>query len=86
MSINKHRKTKMAIALVALGSFLLIAGLILSLRVIKPMYFNVMSGLVIIIGTGFGLFGKQLQDKSSSDKSDETKQEVSPSRHRHRKI
>lgn len=60
----------MAIALIILGGVLLIAGLILSLKSIKPLYLNVITGLIIIIGTFFGLFGKQLQDKSSSDKSD----------------
>lgn len=60
----------MAITLIILGAVLLIVGLIISLRSIKPMYLNVISGLIIIIGTFFGLFGKQLQDKSSSEKSD----------------
>ena len=60
----------MAITLIIIGSLLLILGLILSLKSIKPMYLNVISGLVILIGTFFGLFGKQLQDKSSSEKSD----------------
>lgn len=61
---------KMASTLIIIGCILLIAGLTLSLKSIKPMYLNVISGLVIIIGTFFGVFGKQLQDKSSSDKSD----------------
>jgi hypothetical protein len=34
------------------------------------MYFNVIAGLIILLGSFFGLFGKQLQDKSSSEKSD----------------
>jgi uncharacterized membrane-anchored protein YhcB (DUF1043 family) len=61
---------KKAITLIILGSILLIVGLIVSLKSIKPMYLNVIAGLIIIIGSFFGLFGKQLQDKSSSDKSD----------------
>ncbi len=61
---------KMAITLIISGSILLIVGLTLSLKSIKPMYLNVIAGLIIIIGTFFGLFGKQLQDKSSSEKSD----------------
>ena len=63
-------KKNMAIILIIAGSILLIIGLTLSLKSIKPMYLNVVSGLIIIIGTFFGLFGKQLQDKSSSEKSD----------------
>ena len=60
----------MAIVFTILGSFLLIAGLTFALRSIKPMYFNVIAGIIILIGSFFGLFGKQLQDKSSSEKSD----------------
>lgn len=60
----------MAITLIILGGILLIIGLTLSLKSIKPIYLNAISGLVIIIGTFFGLFGKQLQDKNSSEKSD----------------
>jgi hypothetical protein len=61
---------KMAISLIIIGSLLLVTGLILGLRSIKPMYFNVIAGLIILLGSFFGLFGKQLQDKSSSEKSD----------------
>lgn len=60
----------MVITLIILGCILLIIGLTLSLKSIKPMYLNLVAGLVIIIGSFFGLFGKQLQDKSSSEKSD----------------
>lgn len=60
----------MAILLVILGCILLIIGLALSLKSMKPVYLNLISGLVILIGTFFGLFGKQLQDKNSSEKSD----------------
>jgi hypothetical protein len=61
---------KMSIVLVILGSVILIIGLSLALRSVKPMYFNVIAGLIILIGSFFGLFGKQLQDKNSSEKSD----------------
>jgi len=61
---------KMAITLIILGCILLVVGLTLSLKSIKPIYLNLIAGLVIIIGSFFGLFGKQLQDKSSSEKSD----------------
>lgn len=61
---------KMAIVLIILGSLLLITGLALALRDIKPMHFNVIAGIIILIGSFFGLFGKQLQDKNSSEKSD----------------
>lgn len=60
----------MAIAFIILGSLLLIAGLTFALKSIKPMYFNVIAGIIILIGSFFGLFGKQLQDKNSSEKSD----------------
>ena len=61
---------KMAITLIILACILLIIGFILSLKSIKPMNLNLIAGLVILIGTFFGLFGKQLQDKNSSEKSD----------------
>jgi len=60
----------MAITLIIIGALLLILGMTLGLKSIKPMYFNVVAGIIIVIGTFFGLFGKQLQDKSSSEKSD----------------
>mgnify|MGYP001338065090 CR=1 FL=1 len=60
----------MAIPLIIIGALILIIGMILALKNIKPMYLNVIAGLIILIGTFFGLFGKQLQDQSSSEKSD----------------
>lgn len=60
----------MAILLLISGSIGLIIGLTLALKTIKPMYFNVLAGVIILIGSFFGLFGKQLQDKNSSEKSD----------------
>ncbi|MFC1223061.1 hypothetical protein ACFE6N_04585 [Pedobacter sp. BG31] len=60
----------MAILLILLGAILLIIGMSFALKSIKPVYFNVISGAIIIIGTIFGLFGKQLQDLNSSEKSD----------------
>ena len=62
--------SKMTILLIVSGLTLLIFGLVLGLKQIKPVHMNVISGVVIVIGTFFGLFGKQLQDLSSSEKSD----------------
>jgi hypothetical protein len=62
---------KMGIGLIILGGLLLVIGMVIALRTIKPMHFNVIAGGVILIGTLFGLFGKQLQDKGSSEKSDQ---------------
>jgi DNA-binding FrmR family transcriptional regulator len=45
-------------------------GLYMALNEFKPIVFNILSGFVILLGTGFGLFGKYIQDKSSSQKSD----------------
>lgn len=56
--------------LIVLGSLILALGLYLALKELKPIVFNVMAGFVILLGTGFGLFGKYLQDKNSSQKSD----------------
>ena len=61
---------KMAISLIILGAISLIIGMVLAMSTVKPMYFNVIAGLIILIGTFFGLFGKQLQDQNSSEKSD----------------
>lgn len=60
----------MAITFICVGLVLLIIGLIVGLKNIRTVYMNVISGIVIVIGTCFGLFGKQLQDLSSSEKSD----------------
>ena len=60
----------MAITLIIIGALLLIIGMTLGMKSIKPIYLNVLAGIIIVIGTFFGLFGKQLQDQSSSDKSD----------------
>ncbi|MFT3679090.1 MAG: hypothetical protein QM791_02385 [Ferruginibacter sp.] len=61
---------KMTISLIIAGLLLLIIGMTLGLKNMKPVNFNVFAGIIIVIGTFFGLFGKQLQDKNSSDKSD----------------
>jgi uncharacterized membrane-anchored protein YhcB (DUF1043 family) len=61
----------MTISLLLAGAGLLILGMILGLKTLKPIYLNVAAGLIILIGTFFGIFGKQLQDKSSSEKSDQ---------------
>ena len=66
--INMYKK--MAIALIFLGLFILILGMSIGLKNIKPIQMNVISGIVIVIGTCFGLFGKKLQDLGSSEKSD----------------
>lgn len=59
-----------ALILIILGVISLVIGMTLGLKSIKPVNFNVIAGVIIVIGTFFGLFGKQLQDKSSSEKSD----------------
>jgi hypothetical protein len=61
---------KVAVFLICIGGLLLIVGMTVALRTVKPMYVNIISGLIILTGTFFGLFGKQLQDKNSSEKSD----------------
>jgi len=60
----------MTISLIVFGLIFLVFGLFSGLKQIKPVHLNVISGIVIIVGTFFGLFGKQLQDLSSSEKSD----------------
>lgn len=62
--------TKVTIILILFGALLLMIGLFFALKSLKPINFNLIAGLIILIGTFFGLFGKQLQDKYSSDKSD----------------
>lgn len=62
--------SKMTIPLIIFSLILLICGLILGQKQIKPVHMNVISGIVIVVGTLFGLFGKQLQDLNSSEKSD----------------
>ncbi|MDP1795765.1 MAG: hypothetical protein Q8K53_00470 [Daejeonella sp.] len=61
---------KMAIGLIIIGTVIMVIGMTLALKSIKPIYVNLIAGLIIIIGTLFGLFGKQTQDESSSAKSD----------------
>ena len=60
----------MAIGLIIIGAVIMVIGMTLALKSIKPIYFNLIAGFIIIIGTLFGLFGKQTQDESSSAKSD----------------
>lgn len=52
------------------GLVIVIIGLLLGLRNIRPASMTVICGIVIAIGTVFGLFGKQIQDLRSSEKSD----------------
>jgi hypothetical protein len=61
---------KVIITFIVIGVTLLTIGMTLALKSMKPIHINVISGLIILLGTFFGLFGKQLQDKSSSEKSD----------------
>ncbi len=60
----------MILILIIIGCLMLIIGLFFATKQIKPIQLNIISGIVIIIGTFFGLFGKFLQDKNSSEKSD----------------
>lgn len=60
----------MAILLIISGIILLIVGMIIGLKGIKPFYFNLIAGFIVVIGTFFGLFGKMIQDKISADKTD----------------
>jgi hypothetical protein len=62
--------SKFAFIFIITGSIILVMGVFMALKSTKPMYFNVVAGLIILVGRLFGLFGKQLQDKSSSEKSD----------------
>lgn len=62
--------SKLPYFLIIFGAILLILGFFLGLKSIKPIALTLMSGIVILIGTGFGLFGKFLQDSSSSEKSE----------------
>jgi len=61
---------KMAIVLILIGCVILVIGMTFALKSIKPIYFNLIAGIIILIGTLFGLFGKQIQDANSSEKSD----------------
>ena len=58
--------SKIVFLFIILGMILLILGLSFGLKAIKPIQMNLIAGLIIMIGTGFGLFGKQLQDSRSS--------------------
>jgi hypothetical protein len=60
----------MTIILIIIGSLMLIAGLSMGIKNMKPIHLNFAAAFVILIGTFFGIFGKLLQDKGSSDKSD----------------
>ena len=60
----------MAIVLIIIGTIILVIGMTLAIKSIKPVYFNLIAGIIILIGSLFGLFGKQIQDASSSEKSD----------------
>jgi hypothetical protein len=53
-----------------LGGALLITGLILALKLLKPIDINWLAGIIIVIGTVFGLFGKRLYELAASKKSD----------------
>lgn len=70
LKLNNIEKMTKTIIIIIIGTIILAVGMIMALKTVKPMYLNVISGIIIVIGTFFGLFGKQLQDKSSSEKSD----------------
>lgn len=55
------------IVVLSLGVFLTGLGLYLGLKNFDPKYFNVIAGSIITFLTLFGLFGKLLQDISSSE-------------------
>jgi hypothetical protein len=60
----------MAYSLLILGFMILSAGLFFALKTFKPMHFNLIAGLIAVLITVFALFGRLMQDKSSSEKSD----------------
>lgn len=61
---------KMTIGLISVFIVILFASLYWGLTTMKPIHFNVFAGCVVVIATFFALFGKKLQDESSSNKSD----------------
>jgi uncharacterized membrane-anchored protein YhcB (DUF1043 family) len=60
----------MVYTLLIVGFLILSAGLIFALKTFKPMHFNLIAGLIAVIITAFALFGRLMQEKSSSEKSD----------------
>ena len=64
-NINKTRRMQ-TILVLCIGVFLTGLGLYLGLKNFDPKYFNVIAGAIIAFLTLFGLFGKLLQDISSS--------------------
>ena len=43
---------------------ILIFGMFLGMKSMKPLHFNLIAGLIIVVGTFFGLFGRQYLEKS----------------------
>ena len=62
--------SKFTFMIIIAGLAILVIGLFFGLRNIRPASMTVICGIVIAIGTIFGLFGKQIQDLRSSEKSD----------------
>jgi regulator of replication initiation timing len=60
----------MYLVLIIAALLILIIGMFLGMKSMKPLHFNFIAGLIIVVGTFFGLFGRQLQDKISGEKSD----------------
>lgn len=58
------------IIIIFVGCLLLLIGLVLGLKFLKPSNFNLICGVIIIGATLLSLFGKYLQDISSSKKTD----------------
>ncbi len=60
-------KEKMYLLLIILGAVSLFIGMLLAMKSMKPMHFTVLAGIIVIVGTLFGIFGKLLQDQSNSN-------------------
>ena len=60
----------MYLVLIVAALLILIFGMFLGMKSMKPLHFNLIAGLIIVVGTFFGLFGRQLQDKIAGEKSD----------------
>lgn len=67
---------KMVLFIVILGTSILIVGMILAIRAMRPVEFNIIAGIIALIGTLFLVFGKHKQDLNSSKNMENLKNQV----------
>ncbi len=66
----------MVLSVIILGALILLFGMVLAVKSMRPVEFNIVAGIIATIGTLFLVFGKHKQDLNSSKNMENLKNQV----------